>query len=163
MNNPCFLIISIIIFYGGTLFFQLTCKSLNSLSVSAYNLPEKYWIFSKRWNWTFLIFTWGYAFPIIIYCHTELMLFSGLFIMFVGLASQFRSNEETNIIHQLCAAIGIVLSQISIIVDYHNYWICIIMILISLYFVLNIKKYPEWMKIIEIIAGSLIYLTLILK
>ena len=163
MGNIWYLIFSMVIFFGGTLFFQLTCTSLNSLSVSAYNLPKKYWIISKNWNWTFLIFTWGYAFPMIVYCHTNLMMFSGLFIMFVGLASRFRDNDETAYIHQICAAIGIILSQISIIVDYHNYWICIIMVPSTIYLYLISNKYSQWMKILEIIACCLIYLTLILE
>ena len=163
MNNIIWLILSMIVFFGGTLFFQKTCTSLHSLSVSAYNLPKKYWIFSKNWNWTFLIFCWGYAFPMIVYCHTNLMMFSGLCIMCVGLASRFRSNDETSFIHQVFAAIGIILSQISIIVDYHNYWIWILFLISCGYFFSIKNKNPNWMKYLEIVAGALIYLALIIS
>ena len=141
--------IMINVFVGYNLFILIFYGFLSSISVSYYSLP-------RQWNWLFMAFCWGYAIPAIMLATTGLMFFSGGFICFVGIASAFRESKFTSDIHQYSAAVAITLSQLSILIDYHLWWVNLFFIVSAVILFLLRNIFRQWMYVLEMIAFACI-------
>ena len=133
----------------------ILCKYgfLSSISVSYYSIP-------KQWNWLFLAFCWGYSIPALMLATDGFMFFSGGLICFVGIASAFRDDSFTADMHQYSAAIAITLSQLSIILCYHLYWVSISMLVSAVVLYLLRNVFTQWMYVLEVIAFCTVAYTL---
>jgi hypothetical protein len=145
------LMISVFVIYNLTIL--LKYGWLNSISASYYSLPVK-------WNWLFLAFCWGYAIPAVLMAHDGFIFFAGGMIMFVGIASAFRENSFTANVHQYSSLAAVVLSQLSILFIYHNYWLVGITVVSAITLYLLSKKFAQWMYILEWIAFLTVAITL---
>jgi hypothetical protein len=145
------------VFIGYNIFILIKYGFLSSISVSYYSLP-------KKWNWLFLAFCWGYSIPALMLATDGFMFFSGGLICFVGIASAFRDDSFTADMHQWSAAVAITLSQLSIILCYHFYWVSIGMLVSALILYLLRNIFTQWMYVLEIIAfvciGYVLFLNL---
>jgi len=135
--------ISVFVLYN--LFILLKYGWLNSISASYYSLPVKY-------NWLFLTFCWGYAIPAIFLATDGFMFFACGLIMFVGIASAFRLDSFTATMHQYSALGAVILSQLSLLFFYHNYWLNGIMLVSAIILYLLRNKFAQWMTVLEWIA-----------
>jgi hypothetical protein len=97
-----------------------------SISDSYYKLPEKEKIL-------FTLFCWGFAFPAIIIgsvmSNTPIMFFAGSGILLVGAKPDFRNGDR--LFHLIAAYVAVALSQLSIAVDFHMYWLNISFVTIA--------------------------------
>jgi hypothetical protein len=124
-----------------------------SISQSYYCLPAK----SKL---LFTLFCWCFAFPAIIVADNLLMFIAGSGICFVGAAASFQ-DKLTRPVHMIGAGIGVVFSQLSIIFDYHLWYISLIFVVTSILLILfrkQVKQHQIWW--IEIVAFLSICLVL---
>lgn len=132
---------------------------LDSVSASHYELKKT----NKNLGWIFTIFSWAYAFPAMMLTTTGLMFFAGGFICFVGVAANYKDNPMDQKFHGVFAKLAVLLSQLSIIFDYHYYYLslCSISLLIIFYLLRNkVFSYVYWM---EQLAWLSIGITLYLK
>lgn len=92
---------------------------LPSISESYYRLPRQQSMF-------FTLFCWGFALVAMILgiltVDSVLLFLAGAGIVFVGAAAAFKE-PLTGKVHSYAAGIGIVLSQLAIILDFHMYHI----------------------------------------
>lgn len=118
------------------------------------SISDSYYVLPNVYNSLFTLFCWGFAFPIMILASTPLMFFSGAGICFVGAAAAFRSNL-TKEVHIAGALLGVLLSQVSIAIDYKMYYINFIFITTAALIIL-FKKYLSnttwWIEIIAFIS-----------
>lgn len=122
---------------------------LPSVSASYYSLP-------KKWNLLFTLFTWGYALPAMIIgvdlTHNVLMFLAGGGITFVGAAAAYKE-ELTEKVHVYGAWIGIGATQLSIIFDFHMWYVSAVSIgLGGLLYLLKIKNLTYWVEQIAFIS-----------
>lgn len=122
---------------------------LPSVSASYYALP-------KKWNFLFTLFTWGFSVPAIIIgvdlTHNILMFLAGAGIAFVGAAAAYKQ-ELTDKVHVASAWIGILASQLSIIIDFHMWYVSAISIgLAILLNLIKIKNLTYWIEQIAFIS-----------
>jgi len=135
----------ILVFVSYNLGIFIKYGQLGSISASYYALPEKL-------NFLFCLFCFGYAIPGVMLATTGLMFFGSAFITCVGIASAFRESDFTAGMHQWSAAIAITLTQLSILVDYHMWWVNVIFLVVGgILFLLRNKFYP-WMYWLEMTA-----------
>ena len=145
------LMISVFVIYN--LIILLKYGFLNSISVSYYSLPVK-------WNWLFLAFCWLYAIPAIMLATDGFMFFSGGLICWVGIASAFRQDKFTAEMHTRSALAAVVLSQLSILFCYQNYWLIGVMVVCSGGLFLIRNTFKQWMTVLEWIAFVTVAYTL---
>ncbi len=89
-----------------------------SYSMSWYNYNER-----PFWKYAFSLFTFSIGYPAIMIGATPLLFFAGLMIMTVGVMSAFLDDKQVYYVHMIGAYGGILLSQISIAIDFKQYWI----------------------------------------
>jgi hypothetical protein len=125
------------------------------------SISESYYVLPNKQKQLFTLFCWGIAFPAIIiggvFTKTPLMLLAGSGIVFVGAAAAFKQ-KVTKTIHFIGAAIGVILSQVSIAYDFHYYILNIIFLAVGLFVIF--KKYKSKIWWIEIAAILTILATL---
>ena len=106
--------ISLTIFTAYFLFIWIKYGLQKSFSDSYYSLPE------KTRPYIFTAFIFGFTVPMIpISYEYQLMLLSIWLIMGVGATAQFRKHKYVRVIHMIVAVSGILLSQLSIIIEFH--------------------------------------------
>ena len=144
-NNWLFgIMISDFIIYNLTIL--ILYGFLTSISVSYYSLPEKFR------NVIFLLFCWSYAMPAMIMSNTPLMFFSGFFICGVGIFSDFRISKYDSNMHQVSAALAITFSQLSILLEFNQWQVNIVFLILGGILFALTTKFKQWMTILEIIS-----------
>lgn len=142
-------IIMITVFISYVTFIWSNYGIQNSISDSYYVLPEK-------WNWLFVAFSWLFAFPAMILGDSYLMLFAGAGIVFVGAAAAMHV-KSINIIHNIGAVSGIFLACIAIIIQYHMWYMILILIILSLISLkLDKKNIIWWVELIIFTSISIV-------
>lgn len=142
------------VFFGYVGFIWSKYGILPSISESYYRFPDKL-------KQLFTFFCWGFAFPAIIIgvdlTDNFLMFLAGSGIVFVGAAAAFKQ-KVTKTVHFVGAGAGVVLSQLSIALDFHYYIFNAIFLAAGLYVIF--KKSPSKIWWIEIAAFLTISATL---
>ena len=130
---------------------------LGSVSESHLKLNE----LNRNYKIIFTLFSWLYAIPAMIVAQTGLMFFAGGFICLVGVAADYKQGLD-EIWHGRFAIIAVLLSQLSINLDFHNYFISLVSILIMLILFLLRKKlnsYIYWIEQVSWLAvGVVLYI-----
>lgn len=157
-------IITLVVFHLYLLFIYLKYGRIFSIS-------DSYYALDKNINFLFTLYTWSYALPMAIISlelnDSPLLFFAGAAICFVGVASNYKSDLMTKNTHMNCAAIGVILGLLSIIIEFKFWWLALIAVALSGGVVLLGKNkklftntYIYWAEIIIIEA---IFLTIGLK
>lgn len=139
-----FYLIMLSVFVGYVMFITSQYGVLSSISESYYRLPDKL-------KFLFTIYCWGFAFPAIILganFGSFLIPIAGGLICMVGVATAFKLKFE-GILHTIAAIGGILLSQISIIFEFHNmYYVTILLAVYCLLIVIyKIQNKVFWIEI----------------
>ncbi len=143
-------ILMLVVFVGYVSFIWIKYGIQKSISASYYVLP-------KDSNFIFTLFCWGFAFPAIILGNTPLMFFAGAGIVFVGAAAAFRE-KMTYQVHMVGAFVGVILSQISIAVDFGMWWVNLAFVIPSMIILLLHKYIFSYYWWIELLAfGTICY------
>ena len=117
---------------------------LGSVSESHLKLVE----LNRNYKIVFTLFSWLYAIPAMILAQTGLMFFAGGFICLVGVAANYKQGLD-KIWHGRFAIFAVLLSQLSINIDFHNYFISLISILLMMIIFLFRKKLESYIYWIE--------------
>lgn len=121
---------------------------LPSISASYYEFPDKY-----RKSFTF--FCWGFSFPAvilgIILANSVLLFLGGIGIMFVGAAAASRE-KLTHEVHNLAAVLGIIFSQLAIMIDFKMWYVSAIVALLSIIVAILKKNSIYWIEIIVFLS-----------
>ena len=142
---PVLYTIMLTVFVSYVAFIWAKYGVLKSISQSYYELPEK-----LRPLFTF--FCWGFAIPAMILGSSGLMFLAGSGIAFVGAAAAFQE-KMTKEVHYIGAGIGVLASQLAIILQYGMWPISVAFFGLSLLLLLfrkKINKHHIWW--IEILA-----------
>lgn len=139
-----FYLIMLTVFVGYVLFISTQYGILPSISDSWYHLPDKL-------KFLFTGFCWGFAFPAIILgvnFGSFLIPLAGGMICMVGVATAFKLKFE-GLLHTIAAVGGIILSQLSIIFEFHSmYYITILLALYCLLIVImKVENKVFWIEI----------------
>lgn len=130
---------------------------LGSVSESHLKLVE----LDRNYKIVFTLFSWLYAIPAMILAQTGLMFFAGGFICLVGVAANYKQGLD-KIWHGRFAIFAVLLSQLSINIDFHNYFISLISILLMMIIFLFRKKlesYIYWIEQVSWLAvGVVLYI-----
>ena len=130
---------------------------LGSVSESHLKLVE----LNRNYKIVFTLFSWLYAIPAMILAQTGLMFFAGGFICLVGVAANYKQGLD-KIWHGRFAIFAVLLSQLSINIDFHNYFISLISILLMMIIFLFRKKlesYIYWIEQVSWLAvGIVLYI-----
>jgi len=102
---------------------------LPSISDSYYHLP-------KNLRPLFTLFCWGFSIPAIILGSSGLMFFAGGGITFVGAAAAFKEKSSSTV-HVVGAMMGVLLSQVAILFQYHMWPLNIAFLAIAIPFTLT--------------------------
>lgn len=132
----------VLVFVSYVSFIWIKYGAQKSISESYYRLPSKY-------NFIFTLFIWGFALPAMVIGNSLLMFFAGAGIAFVGSAAAFEE-KLTKTVHYAGAGIGILASQLAIIINYDMWWVSVSGLVISILFAMLFKKYAIW--IVELVA-----------
>jgi hypothetical protein len=143
----------IAIFLGYVLGIVAKYGVQKSISESYYKLP-------RNQQFIFTLFCWGFALPAILISNTLIMFFAGAGIILVGTAAAFKS-KMTYEYHMIGAFVGVILSQLSIAIDYHLYWLNLLFIVPSLLLIIltwcKIKvNYFWWIEILAFISVCIV-------
>ena len=130
---------------------------LGSVSESHLKLVE----LNRNYKIVFTLFSWLYAIPAMVLAQTGLMFFAGGFICLVGVAANYKQGLD-KIWHGRFAIFAVLLSQLSINIDFHNYFISLISILLMMIIFLFRKKlesYIYWIEQVSWLAvGVVLYI-----
>ena len=135
-----------IVFFGYLAICYVLFDPDTSISATFYRWNKKYR------KIIFLGFCWGYAIPAIMMAHTGFLFFAGAFLTGVGIASDYRSDSNVSRDHTTAATVAVVLSQLSILFDYHVYWLNITSLSLMVILFLLKNKIRTWMYWAEVIA-----------
>jgi len=119
---------------------------LPSISDSWYSLPQRY-------KPLFTFFTWGIGIPMFFY-GSGAMFLSGIGLVFVGTATQFRMTEAyTKYIHFAGAALGIILPLLDLVIVF-GVWIPIIIQSIGTLLIVQSKVSNKlwWVEVLAFIS-----------
>ena len=142
--NLALYFLMILVFISYVSFIWNKYGILPSISQSYYELPPK-------WKWLFPIFCWGFAFPAMVIAGSPLMLFAGGGIVFVGAAAAFQE-KMTKEFHIIGALMGVILSQVAIVLDYGLWPISLAFVLLSIPMLLLEDKFSNRIWWIELMA-----------
>jgi len=147
-------LIMLFVFFGYVSWIWARFGTLKSISHSYYVLP-------KNLRFLFTLFSWGYGIPAMIIGSTPLMFLAGAAICFVGAAAAYRE-DMTEWVHIISAMTAIIVSQLSIIIDFNMPWITIVFaaIAIPMYITRLFKVFPKRTWYVEILAFIAIALAL---
>lgn len=88
------------------------------------SISHSYYVLPRNLKFLFTLWCWAYALPAIIIASTPLMFFAGAGICFVGAAAAYKE-KMTEAVHIVGAVTGIIFSQLSIILDFHMWYITV--------------------------------------
>ncbi len=128
------LIYAVAVFIGFLAYIVARYGVLKSISDLYYETGEKLY---------FMFFIWSLAFPLIIVQFTPLKFFAGIFLAFCGATPAFRRELDERV-HVIGAVGGIVLGFASLVIDFQQYLITILMIAFTLYAGLTDMKNRTW-------------------
>lgn len=121
-----------------------------SISASHYLFPDgTYW---------FSLITFGYAFSAailgVLLVDSVLTFLTGTCLGFVAVAYDFRGTKLTENVHMFSARVGVLLSQLSLIFEYHLWYISLITVIIAggMFFIRNFKDRVWWQEVTVIIG-----------
>lgn len=121
-------IITLVVFHLYLAFIYLKYGRIFSIS-------DSYYALDKNINFLFTLYTWSYALPMAIISldlnDSPLLFFAGAAICFVGVASNYKSDLMTKNMHMNCAAIGVILGLLSIIIEFKFWWLALIAIVLA--------------------------------
>jgi hypothetical protein len=116
------------------------------------SISQSYYVLPNKQKILFTLFIWGISLPIIVIGATPLMFFSGGMMMFVGAATSFKDGKLTFNVHMTSAFGGIILSQVSTIVDFNMWYLTLLFGIISLILFLLKVKYFWWIEMLAFIS-----------
>jgi surface polysaccharide O-acyltransferase-like enzyme len=153
MTNTILLSWIVLLFISYVSFILLKYGILDSIS-------ESYYKEDKHSKFLFSAFIFGLSIPFMIIGGTTLMILAGLFLSFAGIARAYKE-EFAGTVHIIGATGGISLGYASMWIDFHLWYLPIIMGLFALLSTLFKLKYHTWW--IEILAFILVIIGLIIK
>ena len=146
------MIIPAIIFIVGTVIYTIAILSLfgwqKSYSMSYYNYNQ-----SKVWKYAFSLFCWSIAYPALMIGATPLLFIAASFIGILGVMAAFMGDDPYNKeeqekvrywLHMIAAYGGIIFAQLSIAIDFKQYWVNATFLVLSLLVILFRNKLPKW-------------------
>lgn len=146
------LILQFLFFFSFIFHVFFNVGVLNSISDSYYTIQNKF---------LFLFFCWTLGFSFLYSELGENFIFfiSGSFIMLTGVLSEFKSNKQTEVLHNISAGIGIISIFIGQMYYYKLFW-PFIATLLFLLFIINTKKRNKvwWIEIVAIFISFLGFL-----
>jgi hypothetical protein len=157
MLNIILYITAMLSFFSYISFIWIKYGAQETISASYYILPKKH-------NFLFFFFCIFFAIPTMILCSNILVFLAGSAIAFVGTASAFRDSKMENNVHNISAYTGAFLGQTSIFLDFHLWYLNIIVISIALLIFLlrkYIKKYTWYIEILAFLSIGVAMLTLL--
>ena len=110
-----------------------------SYSMSYYN-----YIQSKVWKYAFSLFCWSIAYPALMIGATPLLFVAFAFIALLGVMAAFLDNKIRYWLHMIAAYGGIIFAQLSIAIDFKQYWVNAAFIVLSLLVLIFRNKLPKW-------------------
>jgi len=119
-----------------------------SYSMSYYNYNQK-----KVWKYAFTAFCWSIAYPALMIGATPLLFIAASLIGILGVMAAFMGDDPYNKeeqekvrywLHMIAAYGGILFAQLSIAIDFKQYWVNAAFILLSLLMILFKDKLPKW-------------------
>ena len=132
-----------IIFIAGTTIYTIAILSLfgwqKSYSMSYYNYNQK-----KVWKYAFSLFCWSIAYPALMLGATPLLFVAFAFIALLGVMAAFLDDKMVYWLHMISAYGGIIFAQLSIAIDFKEYWVNAFFIVLSLLVILFRNKLPKW-------------------
>jgi hypothetical protein len=132
-----------IIFIAGTVIYTIAILSLfgwqKSYSMSYYNYNQ-----SKVWKYAFSLFCWSIAYPALMIGATPLLFVAFAFIALLGVMAAFLDTKLRYWLHMIAAYGGIIFAQLSIAIDFKQYWVNAAFIVLSLLVILFRNKLPKW-------------------
>jgi len=137
------MIIPAIIFIVGTVIYTIAILSLfgwqKSYSMSYYNYNQ-----SKVWKYAFSLFCWSIAYPALMIGATPLLFVAFAFIALLGVMAAFLDTKLRYTLHMIAAYGGIIFAQLSIAIDFKQYWVNAAFIVLSLLVLIFRNKLPKW-------------------
>ena len=119
-----------------------------SYSMSYYNYNQK-----KVWKYAFTAFCWSIAYPALMIGTTPLLFIAASFIGILGVMAAFMGDDPYNKeeqekvrywLHMIAAYGGIIFAQLSIAIDFKQYWVNATFLVLSLLVILFRNKLPKW-------------------
>lgn len=144
------LLISFLIFLLPLLTYVIIKGVPSSISATFYGVPRKIGIL-------FTLYCWGYSItlmiPVLTWFGTPWVFFTASAICFVGAAAAYKDGGLTEKVHMRGAFIGVLFSQISLILDFNLWFISVIALAISgLLFLIKPKNYVTFAEITIILS-----------
>ena len=116
------------------------------------SVSESYYVLPYNWKFLFTLFCWGFSLPLAVSCDTLLMFIAAGGFMFVGAAAAYKE-QTSRMVHLVAAFVGIGLSQASIFVDMHMWYVNIAFVSSALLLVtLKIKNVLWWVEILAFVS-----------
>lgn len=132
-----------IILIAGTSIYTIAILSLfgwqKSYSMSYYNYNQH-----PIWKYAFSLFCWSIAYPALIIGATPLLFVAFIFIGIVGVAAAFLDDKTVYWLHMIGAYGGIIFAQLSIAIDFKQYYVNAAFIVLSLLVILFKDNLPKW-------------------
>ena len=110
-----------------------------SYSMSYYNYNQ-----SKVWKYAFTAFCWSIAYPALMIGATPLLFVAFAFIALLGVMAAFLDTKLRYTLHMIAAYGGIIFAQLSIAIDFKQYWVNAAFIVLSLLVLIFRNKLPKW-------------------
>ena len=137
---------SVVIIYTIVILTKFGWQKSYSMSYYNYNTHP-------FWKYAFSFFCFSIGYPAIILGATPLIFFAGVLIMLVGVAGAFLGKDpedkedDDNLVwwmHMIGAYGGIILAQLSIAIDFKQYWVNAAFVVLSILILIFRNKLPKW-------------------
>ena len=119
------------------------------------SISDSYYLMKSKIPFT--LFIWSIAIPTILVGDTALMFFAGSFLAFVGAAPAFREEQE-GIVHVVGAIGGITLGVVSMWVDFHLWYLSILLISFAVLAQIFKKKFKNHTWWVEIASFTILFI-----
>lgn len=103
------------------------------------------------------------TFPLIILSSTTLMFFGGSALLFVAAAAAYMGNDLTNKVHVYSAYAAVLLTTLSIIIDFDMWYMTIPLIVLAITIALRVVYIRNRVWWVEITAFIQVYVTLLIS
>jgi len=150
------LIFSVLVFCAYLFWVVNKYGMATSMSATYYNLPINR-------QFLFTLFCWFYASPILLICEFPLIIIAVSGVAIVGAAAAFRGDELINRLHMISASVAAACTYLSLIFDFHQYWIAGIAMVVSGGCYLLQKKFVNGVFWAEVTCYVSLILTLFLS
>ena len=146
MTAPEIILIAIPVIYTIAILSLFGWQKSYSMSYYNYNTHP-------FWKYAFSFFCFSIGYPAIMLGATPLLFAAGSLIMIVGIMSAFLGKDpedkedDDNLVwwmHMIGAYGGIILAQISIAVDFKQYWVNASFVVLSILILIFRNKLPKW-------------------